>query len=818
MDFLRTFRQLARRLSRSPSFTLISITTLALGIGATTAMYAVIDGVLLEPLPYPEHERLVGVWHKAPGLGFEELNQSPALHVTYADDGRVFEEVGIWDEGTATITGVGAPTQVEAMYVTDGTLQLLGARPVQGRIFSAADDEPGAPLTVMVSHDYWRDELGGRPVAGTTLTVNGRPREVIGVLPPDFSVLDMPASVYMPLQFDRTQLFVGNFGYQGIARLRPGVTIAQANADMDRLLPVAFERYPGPVSLAMAREAGLSANVRPLSVDVIGDIGSILWVLLGTVAIVLLIACGNVANLFVVRAEGRYREVAVRSALGASRRRIAGEFMIESLALSIVAGVVGIGLAAVALRVLHAFGPDQLPRLDDISLDPSVLGVAVLVTLITGAMLGLVPILRLGGDRVAGVLREGGRGGSAGRERHRVRDILVVGQLALALVLLAGSGLMIRSALAMRNVDPGFDKPEEMLTLRISIPGTVAPDAEQIFAMHERILRGLQALPGVEAAAATSALPMSGWDSNDPIDIEEFAVPSGQIAPIRRYTWISPEYFETMGMPMVAGRGYTWDDIRSAAPYAVISENLAREYWDDPREAIGARVRTLGGRPWREVIGVVGDLHTDGVDQPPVATAYWPMLIYDLWEDGAVAQNSMAYVLRLQTPATPAFMDAVRESVWAVNAGLPVASVRMLDEILDRSMARTSFTLVMLLIAASVALVLGAVGLYGVISYTVAQRTREFGVRMALGAQPSAVGSLVLRHATALIAIGVTIGIAAALAVTRAMQALLFGVTPNDPVTLIVVAGLLAFVGVIATLVPVVRATRVDPLEALRWE
>ena len=820
MDIVRHLRQAGRLFRRSPTFTFVCAGTLALGIGAATAIYAVVDSVLLEPLPYPAHERLVGVWYEAPGLGFEDVPQSPALHFTTLEDGRAFEAIGMYTDGRATVTGLGDPEEVPVLRVTEGTLRIAGAQPIRGRIFGPSDDAHGAPLTVLVTWQYWQQRLDGDPnVVGRVLTVDGRAREVIGVLPADFRLMDEDAALFVPLQFDRAAVFLGNFSYGALARLRPGTTIAQAESDLARLLPVAAERFPGPVTIDALRDARFAPNIRPLAQDVIGDAANVLWVLLGTVGIVLLIACANVANLFLVRAEGRYREVAVRSAMGASRARLASEFMAESLVLAAAGGAAGIGMALLGLRLLKVIGPDQLPRLAEIGLDGSVLAVAVLLTVVTGTLLGLVPILRHGGDRVAGVLREGGRGGSAGRARHRARSTLVVGQLALALVLLAGSGLMMRSALAMRNVDPGFTDPHSLLTLRLAIPGTDASSADAVTQMHERLLRELQAVPGVASAAMTSSLPLAGGNNNDPIDVEDFPVAPGQIASIRRYQYVAPEYFATMGIPLLAGRTYTWDDVRNRSRLVIISESLARDYWDDPSAAIGKRVRNMEGRPWREIIGVAADVHDDGIDQPATPIAYWPTAVADMWQDGEVqTQWTMSYVLRLATPVTPALMDAVRTVVQGVNPNLPLADVRTMDERLEASMARTSFTLVLLGISAAVALLLGAIGLYGVISYTATQRTREFGVRMALGACAGDVGTLVLRHASVLVAIGIGVGLVASLALTRLMSAMLFGVAPTDPLTFASVAALLAVVAVVASLVPVARAARVDPLDALRAE
>jgi len=486
--------------------------------------------------------------------------------------------------------------------------------------------------------------------------------------------------------------------------------------------------------------------------------------------------------------------------------------------LALIGGIGGLVLAAGGLQLLHALAPAQLPRLAEVGIDGSVIAVALLLIVSAGTVLGLVPIVRHGSERVSGILREGGRGGSAGRERHRARNTLVVAQLALALVLLTGSGLMIRTAFALRDVEPGFEDPSSLLTLRLAIPSATVPEPQDVALMHERILRNLENVPGVTGVGIGTAMPMSGFDSNDPIEAESSPVAPGQIAPIRRYKWISPGFVETLGVPVLAGRAYSWDDVRNLERIVVVSESLAREYWGTPDAAIGQRVRPMEGRPWSQVIGVVGDVHEDGLDQAVVPLAYWPMIQPSLWEEGLSAARSMAYAIRLATPATPAMMESIRRAVWDVNASLPLADVKTADAVVQSSMARTSFTLLMLSIAAAVALLLGAVGLYGVMSYTVAQRTREFGVRIALGAQATDVGGLVLRHATLLVGIGLAAGLAAALVLTRLMSALLYGVSSSDMATFGSVAVLLALVALVASLVPVIRAARVDPLDALRVE
>ena len=821
MSLANPLRHVARRLLRAPLFTLLSLGTLAVGIGATTAMFAVVDGVLLEPLPYPEPERLVGVWHKAPGLGFDEVNQSAAFHLTYQAESRVFEDVAMYTDARPTITGRGEPEQLDGLYVTAGALPMLGVRPAAGRLFTADDDRHDAPLTAMLSWGYWQQSFGGdRGVIGQTLLVDGRSREIIGVLPRDFRFVERSPALYMPLAIDPTQVFLGGFNYLALGRLRPGATIEQANADVDRMIAIASERYATPQGLTpeMLREAGFAANIRPLERDVLGTVADTLWILLATVGIVLLIACANVANLFLVRAEGRYREVAVRTALGASRGRVARDFLLESLTLSALAGIAGIALAFGGVQLLRALGPEGLPRLASIAIDGSVLLVALAIAALSGVILGLLPVARVTRSEVASALREGGRGGSEGRERHRVRSALVVAQLALALVLLAGSGLMFRSVQSMRSVNPGFQRPDEVLTFRIGIPSAEVSDPLAVAGMHERIARGLAEVPGVAAVGMSTAIPLDGRSSGDPIYAEGFPQPENQLPPIRRYRWITPGFFDAMQTRLLAGRDITWDEVRNAAKVAVVTDNLAREYWGSAEAAVGKRIRNAPGRPWREIVGVVEDIYDLGVDQPASAAVHWPMLHDSLWANDVMVQRSLGYALRLDRPLTPALMDQVRQTVWAVNPNLPLAEVQGMDRLVERSMARSSFTLAMLGIAATLALLLGSVGLYGVISYIVAQRTREFGVRMALGARSADVGRLVLRQASLLVGLGLAIGLFAAAAATRAMSALLFGVKPLDPVTFGTVALGLAAVAFAAAWLPSWRATRVDPLEALRWE
>jgi predicted permease len=832
-----SIRPVLRGLARSPGFALVAVLTLAVGIGANIAVFSVVDAILIEPLPFAEPDRLVGVWHTAPGLGWDQANQAPALYFTYRDHSEVFEESGMWDDTRVSITGVstamgaatgstavsntehGEPEQVQAIQVTDGIMPLLGVRPLLGRVFGAEDDAPGAAQTVVLSHGYWQQRLGGVSSAiGQLLTVDGEPHEVIGVMRKDLQFLDYDPALYLPMRLDRGEVKFGNFSYQGIARLRPGMTIEQANAELTRLLPMAIENFPMPpgFTAAMVEEVGFAPRVQPLEDEVVGDVGNVLWLLLGTVGLVLLVACANVANLLLVRAEGRQQEVAVRAALGAGWRRIGGRLLIESLTLALVGGIAGLGLAWLGIRALVTHAPRGLPRLDEIAIDPSVLVFALVISLLSAGLVTVLPLLRLGRLDLVNALKEGGRGASTGRGRNRARDALVACQIAIALVLLIGSGLMARSLWSLSSIDPGFKRPAEVLTVRLAVTEAEAAEGDQVVRLYERLYQRLARIPGIESVGLSSSITMDGWDSYDPVFVEDFPLPADQIPPLRRFKWIAPGYFETMGNELLVGRSVTWDDLHQRRPVALVTESLAAEFWPEPSAALGRRIRVTPEDPWREIIGVVGNVRDDGVTEEATDVVFWPMAMAGFWGEELYVPRSLAFALRSPRVGAAALLGEVRQAIWEVNDHLPLANVRTLEEILDRSLARTSFTLVMLAVAAIAAVLLGAIGIYGVTSYAVSQRRREIGVRMAFGARPREVSRLILRHGLLLAGVGVVIGLAGSLALTRLMSAILYGVSPLDPVTYGAGGAGVVIIVLLASYIPARRAASVDPIETLR--
>ncbi|MFZ1012367.1 MAG: ABC transporter permease [Terracidiphilus sp.] len=816
------FNQVVRRLWRAPVFSIVTLITLAAGVGANIAVFSVVEGVLLKPLPYPHPESLVGVWHTAPGLNLDLVNMAPANYFIYREQSRVFEDVGLYQDDSVAVTGRGNPEQEHALDVTDGVLPVLGVPPVLGRWFNRTDEAPNTAETVMLSYGYWERHFGGdQAIVGQALTIDGKAHQIIGVMPQHFRFLDgEQPSLLLPFHLDRNKTTLGQFSYQGLARLKPGVSIEAANADVARMIPIVWKSFPAPpgFSLGLYEQARLGPKIEPLREVVVGDVSKLLWVLMGSIGVVLLIACANVANLLLVRAEGRHQELAVRAALGASRWRIVRDFLVESLVLGAMGSALGLGLAWGALHLLIAIAPQGLPRVQDIGIDWTVLAFTVGVALLCSLLFGSIPALRYASARMGTGLREGGRTLSEGRERHRTRNVLVMVQVSLAFVLLICSGLMIRTFRALLHVDAGFDINAPIQTLSLGIPDAEAPMAEDVMRRQEAILHKIEAVPGVTAVAFANSVPMdeSGW--TDPVFAQDKSYPAGTMPPLRRFKFVSPGFFKSMGIPLVAGRDYVWTDLYQRRPVAIVSENLAREYWGSPVNALGKHVRVSTKDDWREVVGVVGDVHCDGMSKDAPTTTYWPTLENHFEGQDEFLRRDVIFAIRSTRAGSESLLRDVAQAIWSVDANLPLSDVHTEKYFTSRSMARTSFTLVMLGVAASIALLLGIVGLYGVIAYSASQRRREIGIRIALGAQRDTITRMFVRQGLLLAGSGVVCGLVVAVAATRLLRSLLFHVSPTDPLTYGGAVVALCAAAALASYIPSRRTASVNPVDALRGE
>ena len=814
-----------RRLAKSPGFAATVILTLAIGIGANTAVFSVLNSVLFKPLPYPDPEQLVAVHLTAPGAaGLADfssgLRLSPSMYFTFAEHNRTFQSMGVWIAGIANVTGLAQPHEVHTALITDGVLQTLSVPPYLGRWLLPSDQNPHGAKAVMLGYGYWQRRFGGdRSVIGRSMAIDSQPREIVGVMPQGFRLVNADFDVIAPLAFDRNKQILAGFGFQGIGRLKPGVPITQANADVARMLPIWMDSWsngPGIDSHFYEKTWRITPALLPLKEEVIGNIGNVLWLVMGTIGVVMLIACTNVANLLLVRADARRQDLAIRAALGARRGRIAWELLLESLSLGVVGGVLGVGIADESLRLLAAIGPANLPRLSEISLDARSIAFTFALSLLSSLLFGAIPALRYAGTTAA--LGGAGRTASASRERQRGRDLLVVAQVAMALVLLVSAMLMIRTFQALRNVEPGFTQAEHLQTMRTSIPASLVADPRLVTRIQNNIADKLAAIPGVTSVGFASAMPMEGIESNwDGIYFEGKSMT--EVAPLRLFKYVAPGFFRTAGTRLIAGRELTWTDIYGLRPVGIISENLARESWGTPSAALGQRFREFPDMPFHEVVGVVQDVRENGVQEKAPAIVYWPSMGEGIYGPNSFdAARTVTFVLRTDRAGTEGLLSEMQQAVWAVNASLPLASVRTMQEIYSQSLARTSFTLVMLGIAGAMASVLGIIGIYGVISYAVSQRTREIGIRLALGEQKGRLKWMFIRSGLVLTGTGVAIGLAAASGLTRLMKSLLFGVSPLDPFTYVSVLIVLAVSAVLASYLPARRAAAVNPVEALRAE
>ena len=824
----RDLRRALRGLPRRPAFTVAAVLTLALGIGATTAIFSVVYSVLLKPLPYPNSGELVRIRHPASGLAAAELGTSPAMYFTYRKENRTFAEFGVWSDGGETLTSGGETLRIRSLRASHGMLQALGVQPMRGRWFTEQEHGPAAdgPAPVILSYAFWRSRFAGDEGAlGRELTVNGRASQVVGIMPPEFrfDAMNSQPDIIVAQQFDPARSNISTFsGLNALARLRAGVTPDEARADIERMLPIWRDAWP--TQQGLTREAienwRISPVVRPLKDDLVGSVTSTLWVLMGAIGAVLLVACANIANLMLVRADARRQEFAIRSALGAVPARLARELFAESLVIAALGGALGLALAYLGLQVLVSLGPTNLPRLSEIAVYPPVLLFTAAVALASTVVFGSITALKHAVHGDAGALGAS-RGASAGRERARARNTLVVVQVALALVLVVSALLMIRTFAALRNVDPGFADPGTIQTVRTWPPNELFRDPKAFTRVDHEILDAIAALPGVQAAGFTSTLPMEGapFTIDLPVAIEGQPTADGRTPPPRRIKFVSPGYFDAMRARIIAGRDLTWADIDAGGKVALVSEDFVRNLGVEPAAALGMRLRPPAETDaWREVIGVVQSLKDNGLNAESPTLVYWPILMENAFGNPAFGVPPVAFVIRTDRAGTAGLLTEIRAKVWSINPSNPIALERTMQTLYAGSLARTSFTLVMLAIAGGMGLALGLLGIYGVIAYVVSQRSREIGIRLALGAQPHEVRKMFLRHGLMLAAVGIAIGLVAALGVTRLMSSLLFGVAPTDPTAYAVALVVILAAAALASYLPARRAAAISPVETLKAE
>jgi predicted permease len=804
-DALRTARQTVRLVRTHPGFVLTVVLSLALGIGANATIFSVVHGVLIQPLPYPRADALVGIYNRLTisGKVYEDAALSPQMYAACRDECRAFEHFGVWTSGAATVTGAEEPDQVATVTVTQGVLPALGVPASPGRWFSPEDDSPGGARTAILSHGYWQRRFGGdREILGRTVVIDFVPHQIVGVMPRDFRFADLSPDLFLAQRLTTSR--ADEFSYNGIGRLKPGLSVAQANEDIARVWRN-WARNEGAGKLL--EELAVTPNARPLKDDVVGDIGLTLRVLMGALGLLMLLVCANVANLVLVRAQARQQELAIRAALGAGWGRIAWEQLAESLTLGLMGGTLGLGLAWLGVRFLVAIGPAGLPRLHEITL----VAFALLCALGTSLLFGTVAVV----GRRAPARIENARGATPAREQLRGQRVLVVGQVAMALVLLVASGLMVRTLLAIQNVEPGFTRPDQIQMVRISLPQVLAREPERVIRVQKDILDKLAAIPGVAAVGFASALPLENHRNGVPVGVEGVTEPD-RLPPNRQYRHASPGLFAAQGSRLLAGRDFTWDDVFDRRRVAIVSENMARESWGEPSQAPGKRIRIGRNGPWTEVVGVVENIHADGLHQPAPATVYARAGVETAASGSTTVRRAVTVAIRSGRAGSQAFLKEVAAAVHAVDASVPLADVRTLDDACRRSMAQTSFTVTLIGIAAAMAVALAVVGVYGVLAYAVARRRHEVGVRLALGAQPGAVRALFVRQGLLLTSLGGILGLVASVALSRWISPLLFDVTALDPLTYALSGAALAAGAFLASVVPARRAASVDPMETLR--
>jgi putative ABC transport system permease protein len=809
---LQDVRYGLRMLVKNPGFTAVAVLTLALGIGANTAIFSVLDAVLLRPLPYRDSQQLVKVWTRFTGIGApndQNWVSAPEFR-DFVQLNKSFADLAAISGDTAAIGVKGSPERVVGAEVSPSLFPILGVRAHLGRTFLPEEAQPGHEQEVVLSYGLWQRAYGGDSgIIGRTIRANDIPMTVVGVMPPGFAYPD-EAEIWAPLAFGPDDLAPdnrGNHGLEVLGRIKPGLTLAQVQADMDRVARTMIEQngdYP-------YQKYGFGVILHPLLEETVGDAKAPLWVLMAAVALVLLIACANVASLLLVRASGRQKETAVRMALGAGPGRLTRQLLTESILLAVVGGGAGLAITPWVLRGLVTLGASALPRVVSTGIDVWALGFTLAVAIACGILFGMAPALQVRRGGSYEVLKEGGRT-SLGTPTGRLRHLLVVGEAALSLILLAGAGLLLRSFVRVLQVDPGF-RPEGVLTMRISLPHVKYSKNEQVRAFYRDLLDRIQGLPGVQAAGAVSALPLSGEGNSGTVTVDTHAVPLEETTPEVDYRSVTPGYFKAMGISLVQGRYFTDSDSESAAPVAIIDESMAETYWPG-QDAIGKRLK-LGDRmsklPWMTIAGVVRHVHNRTLEARSRVELYWPH-----------TQNPYAYSsmgLAIRTSGDPmALADTVRKLVLEVDSEQPVYEVRTMTELMGDSVARRRLAMILMVVFACLALGLASIGIYGVTSYSVTQRQQEIGLRMALGAQRGQVLRMVIGQGMTLTLAGLGGGLLASLILMRLMRGLLFAVSPSDPVVLGGATLLLAGVALFACYLPARRATKVDPMEALRYE
>ena len=811
----RDIRMAVKTMVRKPFFTALAGITLAIGIGANTAIFSVVDGVLINPLPYPESAEIVSVNHTAPGLNLPIVPHSEGMSLLYQEGLHTLEAFDVFADRTVNLITDGDPKRLATAEVTQEFFNVMAVHPVHGRAFAVGEDRLGAEPVAILGHGLWQQDFGGdRSVVGRVVEMSGVQRRIVGIMPEGFR-FPSDTELWLPLPINEGDPEMGSLGLLGIGRLANGATNATVNTEMHDLLFRFSDANPDELSREIVEQAGLAPDVKPLKDLYVEDVAQALWILLGTVGFVLLIACANVANLFLVRAEARQREQALRTALGATRGDITRQYLTESVTLALGGGLLGLGLAAGGVKVLLALAPNALPFPGEIGIDGSVLLFTALISVGSGFLFGLFPVFGYARPDLSGALKEGGRSSTSGRERHRARSFLMVAQVALALVLLVGSGLMARSFMELRSVDPGFD-PGNRLAFRISLPEAEYPDAEAVFGFHRQIMERTAAIPGVLTTALITAVPLEEQKTATPMESEDHPIPEGELGPLVDRRQVSPGYFDALGITLVEGRDLTWEDRGDASRSIVVSEALARTYWPNESSVLGRRIRNQGSPlgPW-EVVGVAQDVRFESLSEEPAPLAYFPLVTGN--PERPDAARSVAVVLRVGAdPLT--FVPAAREALRDVGPRIPMVDPTTVEKIHRDAMAATSFTVVLLGIASGIALLLGTVGIYGVISYMVSRRSQEIGIRMALGAPAKLVLREVVGQGMVLTGVGIALGLLGAWGVSRVLSSLLFGVSATDPLTYLGTALGLAMVALLASWIPARRASRIDPVEALRSE